>query len=228
MKVSAIIPAAGLGLRMKSSCPKPFMLLKERFVLLYTLDAICNHPLIDEVILVVNKRYISKAKSIIKDNNYKNIKLVSGGKSRSESVLNGLGRVSRKYKYVLIHDGARPLVTKKVITKCIKALSKDRSLNGSIAAICVKSTIKQVNTKGIVTSTPKRSRLYKIQTPQVFKKKDLVFAYKNVPFKDLGKYKDDSQILEEFKYKIKVVTSTDSNIKITTPSDLKMAKALMR
>jgi len=229
MKICAIIPAAGIGCRMKSEISKPFLRLKNKFIFLHTLEKICECKLIDEVVLVIGKKLYSKVNSTIKKIEFRKVRhLVVGGKYRAESVLNGLKYVSEEHDYVLIHDGARPLITQKVIVDCINALINNNYLAGAIVGVPVKYTIKKVYSgKKIVQSTLDRSTLWEIQTPQIFKRASLVEAYNNIPSEKLKHYSDDSQVLEKVKVKIKVVRGDEINIKITTPSDLVVAEAVI-
>ena len=224
MKVLAIVPAAGSGKRLKKSCDKPFIEINSKPLLFYALKALETSPLIDEIILVVAKKRISMALNLVRRFRFKKVsKIVRGGKTRSESVANGLKLLKKSNAdYVFIHDGVRPFLEKSLIERCIKAAKK---FGSSVACVRVKPTIK-AERKGFILKTLERSALLEAQTPQVFRKDLILKAYKNK--KMLFSSTDDSRLVEKSGHKVRVVAGSNKNIKVTTPEDLLLAKALLK
>jgi 2-C-methyl-D-erythritol 4-phosphate cytidylyltransferase len=146
---------------------------------------------------------------------------VAGGSERQYSVWNGLKRVADAADVVLVHDAARPLVTAQTIEAVIKAA---REQGAAIAAVPEKNTIKVVSDAGIVKSTPVRSTLWAVQTPQGFRKEILIEANEKAETDGfLGT--DDASLVERLGRPVHVVMSDYSNIKVTTPEDLLVAEA---
>ncbi|NQT22762.1 MAG: 2-C-methyl-D-erythritol 4-phosphate cytidylyltransferase [Candidatus Omnitrophica bacterium] len=224
MKVLAIIPAAGSGKRLKKNCDKPFIEVNSKPLLFYALNALESSPLIDEIILVVAKKRISKALNLVRRFRFRKvIKIIRGGKTRSESVSNGLKLLKKSNAdLVFIHDGVRPFLEKSLIERCIKAAKK---FGSSVACVPVKPTIK-AERNGFILKTLERSTLLEAQTPQVFRKDLILKAYKNK--KMLVCSTDDSKLVEKIGHKVRIVEGSNRNIKVTTPEDLLLAKALLK
>jgi 2-C-methyl-D-erythritol 4-phosphate cytidylyltransferase len=226
MRITAIIPAAGCGRRMKSGEDKPFIKVCGREIVCYSLMAMERISAISEVVVVAGKKNIKRIKAIVDREGFKKVKnIVSGGSLRCESVLKGLD-VSDKYSdYILIHDCARPLVEKNIIENTIKSALKN---NCAIAAVKVKPTIKQVFPGGeFIKNTLRRELLWEAQTPQVFKADIIKGAYSKAG-KAMSNFTDDSGLVENAGYKVKIVESSYRNIKITTREDLIIAEALLK
>jgi len=223
MYVSAIVLAAGKGLRFRSRIPKPLAKIKSVPVIVYSLKLFNKHPLIKDIILVVNsqnKRLISREVARYKIN--KVCCIVQGGSRRQDSVANGLGEINKKSDLVLIHDSARPLIEKDTVTKAIKEASH---AGAAVVGVAVKPTIKLVSADRTVKMTLDRRRLWEAQTPQVFKKKLIEKAFKK--FGNLN-VTDDAMLVEKLGGKVKMVQGSYTNIKITTPEDLVIAEAIIR
>jgi 2-C-methyl-D-erythritol 4-phosphate cytidylyltransferase len=220
MKVQVIIVAAGSGVRFKSKIPKPFVLLKSRPLIAYSLAVFEKAKAIDSVIIAGHKDFLNRFKNL--GRTFKKLKvIVPGGATRAESVQCGLAAVDEDATHVLVHDAARPLVDGAMIDRILAALKKDKAV---IVAVPVKSTIKRVNPKTmIVEDTPARDLLWDVQTPQGFHKDVLIKAHAR--FK--GDATDDAMMVESFGIKVKVVMGDYRNIKITTPEDLNIAKGLI-
>jgi len=227
MKVSAIITSAGKSNRMKRAfqTEKPYILLKQKPILAHTLSAFDKIDWINEIILVVGNQHVDRApKEIIKRYKLKKVNVVTaGGRTRTDSVRNGLAAVSPDADIILIHDGARPFVTKKTITDCIKTA---RKFGAAIAAVPATSTIKTASNTDFVKSTPDRKTLWEVQTPQAFRKDLILTAHKEARKKRIAAT-DDSCLVERLKRKVKIVMGSYDNIKITTPIDLKIAEAIL-
>ena len=221
-QISVIIVAAGSSNRMRLKTNKIFLDLCGQSVIERTINAFVNIPEIFEIILVTKKEFFDDFKDIL-NNISINIRLVEGGSSREESTFNGLLKVSKDSNYVICHDGARPLVSKKTILNVINELESYKAV---ITGVKSKDTIKVLSSDYEVISTPDRSSLYNIQTPQAFDKKVLLDGYKKF-FEENGFATDDSSIVEKLNVRIKLVEGEYSNIKITTIEDIYYARVLL-
>jgi 2-C-methyl-D-erythritol 4-phosphate cytidylyltransferase len=221
VKVSAVVPAAGLGLRLKYSIAKPLALVNNIPIIVHTLKRLCSHPLISEIIVVFNAKDISELKRLLKKNRIKKIKdVVEGGSTRTQSVKNGL-KILGETDYVLIHDGVRPFIKHEIITQAIKAAKR---YGAAVTGLPLKSTIKRINPKNLeVEYTLRRNEIMEVQTPQVFKKDLIIRAYTKADDKDAP---DDAFLVECLKRPVKVIEGSCLNIKITTPEDLLLAQAI--
>lgn len=222
---SVVIVSAGKGSRMKADINKQFLKIGDKEVIAHTIDKFYNNKNIGEIIIVVRedeKEFFQE--NIINKYGYKNIKIAFGGKERQDSVYNGLKEADEKCEIVLIHDGARPFVTNEIIDKSIEGAKEYKS---TIVGVPVKDTIKIVDENKDVCDTPNRSRLWAIQTPQVFDYSLIVKAHEKAKN---NKYygTDDSMLMEYLGYDVKVIEGSYDNIKITTPEDLKIAQEILR
>ena len=148
--------------------------------------------------------------------------VVSGGKSRQESVGKGLNALGKDVKLAAVHDGARPLITWQLIDCCIRAAN---TYGAAAPAIPVKDTIKTVE-GGIVVNTPERAKLRAVQTPQVFDI-DLLKGALLKAYQDGAEVTDDCSAVERLGMKVKIVEGDEKNLKVTTPMDLKIAQMLL-
>lgn len=221
---SAIIPASGLGRRLSRGTGKAFVPLLGKPLIVFTLYPFELSDSIDEIVLVVGKEDIPRAEQIIKDYEIKKVnRIVAGGKERQDSVWNGLRAISPDTELVVIHDGARPLVSAKIIEDSIKTA---REYGAAIAAIPVTDTIKTSSDGRMVESTLDRSKLYAIQTPQTFKREIIIAAYEHAYAE--GFYgTDDASLVERMGFPVALVAGSHENIKITTPTDIQIAEAIM-
>ena len=223
MFVSAIVPAAGSGLRLNRPLPKPLVKFNKRPIFIHTLSILSRHPDIKEIILVVSSQTLDLTKRYLKKYRIAKIKaLVIGGARRRDSVQSGLKWVSRQADLVLIHDAARPFIKLNMISRGIKEAKKS---GAAILGVPVKSTVKEITAGSKVLRTLRRERLYEIQTPQVFKRDLIINAYKRFP--NLGAV-DDSSLVERLGRQVAVVPGSYCNIKITTPEDLVFARAIFK
>lgn len=225
MKVCALVPAAGLGLRLKANTVKPLVAIDKDSIIIHTLRKLSSHPLIDEIYVIFNPRHIKKAKDLIIKNKIKKVKgVIGGGATRTQSVANGLDKI-KDADLVLIHDGVRPFIDIKIITKVIKSAAK---YGAAIVGIPVKATIKRVKDKTPeVDCTLRRDEIWEIQTPQVFKKDLIMRAYRSIKDGECG-LPDDAFLVERLGYRVALVMGSSLNIKITTPEDLILAMAIKR
>lgn len=223
MKTQAIIPAAGIGVRLKSALPKPLILIRQRPIIAYTLDVFEQCPLVDSVILVVNENYLDNFKTIVSHYGFKKVvHVVPGGQTRQASVTNGLKVLDQETDLVVIHDGARPFVLPEKVSEAVVTAQKE---NAVIVGVPTKATIKQIDTQNsLVFKTLNRRELWEAQTPQVFKRELLVKAYEQAgdPLAT-----DDSILVEESGQPVKMIMGDYKNIKITTEDDLLLAHVLV-
>jgi len=227
MKIVALIVAAGQGKRMNSKIGKPFIPIIGKPILFYTLKKFENCELIDQIYLVINgseKEYCLK--NVILKYRFKKVQeLILGGDTRQMSVFNGLNLIDSDADIVVIHDGARPLVNEKIILESIKTSQKYGAV---VAAIPSKDTIKEVENNFFIHTTLDREKIWRAQTPQTFKYKLILSAYKKA-FKSGYFATDDAALLEKSGYKVKMIKGSEENIKITSPFDIAIAeKYLMR
>jgi len=231
----ALIVAAGKGTRMGAEGGKQFLPLAGKPVLAHTLAAFQQASSIDAIIIITAEENFDRCLSVI--DTYSIIKanganganranrIVIGGAERQDSVYNGLqaAREFEQAKVVVVHDGARPLVTPRLIDDAIVNLVE---CDGVVVGIPAKDTIKLVD-DGFVIETPDRSKTWQVQTPQAFLFEPLLRAHEKARAE--GFYgTDDSMLMERYGSKIKVITGLEENIKITTPIDLVLAEAILK
>ena len=228
----AIIVAAGSGKRLDSKKNKQYIEVQGKPLLYYSLRAFQDSS-IDEIVLVTKEDEIEYCqKEIVEKYKITKVsKIVAGGNERYESVYKGL-EVVNPDSYVLIHDGARPMVSVALIERMMKAVVKYKAC---IAAVPVKDTIKRISMDGRVVETLVRSALQSIQTPQAFPAKNLQEAY-GYMFSTLQvlnnrselSITDDSMIMETYgKQTVHIVMGDYANIKVTTQDDLVLANAFL-
>lgn len=244
MKITAIVPAAGLGKRFGPGKNKPFQILGGKPLIVWSLETLVSVNEIVDVIPVFKAEDMEHGQNIIEEYNLSKIKRIApGGKERQDSVYNGLKLIEDTESIVLIHDGVRPLIDKDLIENVIKELLIPpappppeaevkggmgglHGVDGVILGVPVKDTIKEAE-DGIIKSTLKRSSLWAIQTPQVFLYSSILQAYDRA-MKEGFYSTDDAALVERNSGKIKVVMGSHKNIKITTPEDLAIAEVLLR
>lgn len=223
-KVTAIVLAAGSGSRMKSQTKKQFMELKGKPVIWYSLFAF-EQSEVNQIILVTGKEDIEYCKkNIVEKYGLKKVAaIVPGGKERYESVYLGLREA--KGEIVLIHDGARPLISGDIIKRCIEGAE---CYDACVAGMPVKDTIKITKEDNIIDSTPERERVWITQTPQAFKYELIKKAYDNMNKSKSIKVTDDAMVVEKYgSHEVRFVEGSYSNIKITTPEDIALAETLL-
>ena len=224
-KITAIVLAAGTGSRMNSSIKKQFMEIKGKPVIWYSLFAFESYG-IDQIILVTGKEDIEYCKKeIVEKYGFTKVTdIVAGGDERYQSVYNGLQAVSGDI--VLIHDGARPLISHEIIDRCIKG---GMDYGACIAGMPVKDTIKIVDEDRIVTDTPDRKNTWITQTPQCFLYELVKTVYDKMQGSNCENITDDAMVIERFSdHKVKFVEGDYSNIKVTTPEDILIAELLLK
>lgn len=218
----AIVLAAGQGKRMKSNVQKQYLLIKDKPVLYYTLNAFETSPLISEIILVTGKDEIEYCrKEIVEKYGFRKVhKITAGGKERYHSVYEGLQAVSEA-DYVFIHDGARPFVDEEILKRVCAAV---KEYEACVVGMPVKDTIKIADEACFAAWTPDRRKIWQIQTPQAFEYHLIKNAYEKLMEEEPQGITDDAMVLETMtEHKVKLVEGSYRNIKITTPEDLDIA-----
>lgn len=230
IRTTAIVLAAGQGKRMRSSVHKQYLLIKDKPVLYYSLKAFEDSARINDIILVVGEGEEAYCKKEIQENyGFCKIRaIVLGGKERYHSVAYGIRSIKWDCGYVFIHDGARPFVDAGIIERAFDGVKQS---GACVVGMPAKDTIKIADADGYVESTPDRTRLWQIQTPQVFERTLIANAYEKLLAEEKKlradgiTITDDAMVVEHFmEIPVKLVQGSYQNIKITTPEDLKIAE----
>ncbi len=235
---TAIVLAAGSGKRMNSAVAKQYLMLKDKPVIWYALQAFEQSTVIDRVILVVGAGEIESCKeNIVKEYGFtKVVTVIEGGAERYLSVWEALKWLKEQVpaeenEYIFIHDGARPFVNEKIIADTFEAA---KEYGACVAAMPVKDTIKIADEDGFAKETPNRKMVWAVQTPQVFKGSMITEAYGELvrrldELKEKGiEITDDAMVVETITgKKVKLVQASYENIKITTSEDMKIAESLI-
>ncbi len=220
-----VIVAAGTGSRMNMGINKQFIKLEGKEIIAYTIEKFYNNSNIEDIVVVVKEDESEFFKKEILDKyNFKNVKIAYGGKERQDSVYNGLKLLDEKCDVVLIHDGARPFVSDKIIDKSIEEAKEHKAI---VVGVPVKDTIKVIDNDKNIVDTPNRSVLWAVQTPQTFDYNILIDAYKDA-FKNKFYGTDDAMLVERIGYKVKMLEGSYNNIKITTQEDLNIGSQILR
>jgi 2-C-methyl-D-erythritol 4-phosphate cytidylyltransferase len=222
---SAIIAAAGSSKRMQGQ-DKLWLPLAGRLTLARAIDVFDASPLIDRIVLVLNAERLAEAEQLCRQEGWQKIVgIVAGGERRQDSVrlgLDALARINPRCDWVMIHDGARPLVTHTILEAGLEAA---RQHQAAIAAVPVKDTIKHIQ-HGFVTATIDRSQHVAIQTPQVFSF-PLIHSAHHAPAAQED-VTDDAALLERLGHRVAIFPGSYSNIKITTLEDVQIAEAFLK
>ncbi|WP_315074822.1 2-C-methyl-D-erythritol 4-phosphate cytidylyltransferase [uncultured Clostridium sp.] len=222
--VSAIVLAGGRGKRMGAVQSKQYIDLNGKPILYYTLKQFIVNKLIDYIILVVPEDEIGYCKNkVLNKYGLKVDKLVSGGKERQDSVYNALSQLENS-DIVLIHDGARPFVSHKIINDAVKYAEIYKA---AAPGVMPKDTIKVKGENNFSVETLMRNNLVAIQTPQAFEFNLIYSCHKEVKKRGIA-VTDDTSVVEFFGNKVYIYEGNYTNIKITTPEDLALAKYLVR
>ncbi len=223
--VSAVIVAAGGSVRMGIADSKQFIPLLSHPAIEYTLSAFQKCRLINEIIVVCRGQDIERIRQIADKNNFSKVtQLVEGGASRAESVRNGVKAANERAKYLAIHDGARPLITIEEIERVVEAAFET---GAATLGTSVTDTIKVVDGFNKIESTPLRSQLRAVQTPQVFEKELYKFALENAGDNAIN-FTDDCSLIENMGGEVEVVMGSKENIKLTTQIDVVIAESILR
>ena len=222
-KCSAVILAAGSSQRMGKD--KTFMELGSVPVLVRTLQAFDKSEHVDEIIVVTRVDRIEDTATICHGYGISKLKMViGGGATRMESALAGVSACAKDAKLIAIHDGARPFVTQDLISRTVYAAEKYIS---AVPVIPSTDTLKIVDENGVVTGTPDRSKVFRVQTPQIFHAEMIKGALTKAATEHLS-ITDDCSAMDMMGVKTHVVEGDPDNIKLTTPNDIIVAEAILR
>lgn len=212
-----ILAAGGIGSRVGASLPKQFLPLSGKPIALYSFDLFCQMDEIDEIVVVCEPKYRFYFSS-----QEKPVLFADPGKRRQDSILNGFLRASKKAKILCTHDSARPFIEKKEL---LTLLEKAAEMGAATLAAPVICTIKKCDANGRVEKTLDRSRLWEIQTPQAIQR-DLFERGFSYVLENCLEITDDTSLAELLGAEVAIVASPHRNFKITTPTDMAVAKIL--
>lgn len=226
----AIIFAGGTGTRMNTkSRPKQFLEIHGKPVLIYTLEKFQNHPLIDAIILVCLDSWIEYAQNLLdRFSITKVVRIVLGGKTGQESIYNGIKTAKEEFEensVVLIHDGVRPLIDESTITECIDQTKKNGNaitVSPAIETIFLKN--KNSNCVGQIFD---RSKCEMAKAPQCFRLQDICEAHEKARREGMTNFIDSASLMQHYGYELYMVEGPAENIKITTPSDFYIFRAIL-
>lgn len=226
--VAAVLAAAGRGERMRSvasGISKPFVSLHGRPMLAWALRPFQESSLVEEIVVVTapGAAELCRESVVLPYRFTKVSKVVEGGRERQLSVRNGLGALSPETKFVAVHDGARPLLTRDLLDEAISiAIEKGAAVSG----VPVKDTLKLLDDEGRITRTPDRALFWAVHTPQVFGFRVLMQAHEQAQAEGfIGT--DDSSLVERMGFTVHMVKGSYENFKITTPEDLALAEIVL-
>jgi len=222
VRVFAIIPASGKGKRSSTDVPKQYLKFSGKELIAYTLEVFQNNNLIDEITISAEPEYFSLLNEIKKKFNLtKIIKVVEGGEERQDSVYNALKAIKADDNdLIAVHDAARPLLPDNILTNAINTAKEKGN-----ALVCLKARDTLLKGDQVVREYVDRSEMYYVQTPQIFKYKDLMNAMKKAYEKNfIGT--DESMLIKELGIDINIVEGSMLNFKVTTATDIEMFKKL--
>ena len=216
---TAIIVAAGTGTRFKSEIPKQFVEIFGKPVIIHTLDRFDACDLIDELVLVLASDAIDTFPAIAANRHFvKPIRLVTGGKTRAESVRNGLDAIGPNTEIIAVHDGARPLVS---VSEISQVITKAAEVGAACLVAPITDTVKQVE-GGNIVGTVDRNKLRRALTPQAFRAGILREAFEGIDLNEA--ITDECFLVEQTGREIAFIEGSPRNIKITNPDDIVLAK----
>jgi 2-C-methyl-D-erythritol 4-phosphate cytidylyltransferase len=224
---TAIIVAAGEGLRVGGDVPKIYLPVCGRPMVLRTLDRFFSAQAVERVILVIGASEFSRCETMLRRDftlGNRSWTLQSGGATRQQSVKKGLEKIDADTDIIVIHDGARPFVSSALIDRCVEAAQDKGAV---VVGLPVRDTIKIVSDDRWVQRTPARSSLWEIQTPQAFRKELIVEAHDRAS-REAVEATDDAMLVEGMGNPVFVLDGERNNMKITTPEDVWLAETLMR
>lgn len=226
MRVVAIIPAGGSGKRIGGELAKQYLPLLGIPLLAHTLMAFQSSAAVDDIFLVVPEGDLHYVRQMIieKHGLPKVSRILAGGRQRQDSVKNGLDAVGSDYDIVVIHDGVRPLVSEDFIHQAVLKALKEKAVTFGVP---VRDTVKTVDNEGWVGETLNREGLWLTQTPQAFEREIIKRAYQ-VAYEDHFYGTDDASLVERIGIKVRMISGSDDNIKITTRDDIGWGEFLLK
>lgn len=224
-RTTALVPAAGRGLRMGGSVPKQFLALGGEPIILHTLRVFQASPAIDEIILAVPQAEMDYCLTqIVAQYHFTKVtKVVPGGQERQDSVRHALEAVRDDVDVVVVHDAVRPFVTEQMIAEVVRMA---QAKGAAIIALPMKDTVKQVGADHVIERTVDRQALWLAQTPQAFRRDWLLVAHRKAHAEGV-RATDDAFLIEWCGHPVSVVEGSGENIKVTRPEDMMIGEAIL-
>lgn len=220
---AAVIVAAGSSQRMGSD--KIFASLGGLPVLVRSIRAFEENELVDEIVVVTREEKLGQVADLVKKYALNKVsKVILGGKTRVESCLAGVSEVDHRAELIAIHDGARPLVSQRIIRDTVRAA---QDLYAAVPVVRSTDTLKLLDEKGVIAGSVDRETIYRVQTPQVFRA-DLIKGALTEAMKRELPITDDSSAMELMGIQTHTVEGDEDNLKLTTPRDLVLAEAILK
>ena len=227
MLAAAIVLAAGEGRRIGGNTSKIFLPLAGRPLVLRTLDRVFAARTVENVVLVTAAHEIARCETLLSSDDALRgcpCELQVGGATRQQSAKRGLEKIGSDTDIVVIHDGARPFVSGGLIDRCVEFAADKGAV---VVGLPVSDTIKVVSQDRHILSTPERSSLWEIQTPQVFQRALIVEAHEQAERKGI-EVTDDAMLIERLRKRVYIIDGERTNFKITVPEDVWLAETLIR
>ena len=225
--LTVIVPAAGAGRRMGFGKNKAFITIRDNPLLVLCMKMLAETGMVRRVIVVTRAWEITETELMLKEyqDRFPGIswQVTAGGRERQDSVANGLALIADESGYVAVHDGARPFAGTEVFAR---TFARAKECGAAIAAVPLKDTVKIVDARGVVVSTPDRSSLCAVQTPQIFEINVLRKGYDFLKEHPVA-VTDDASLVEASGHPVAVAEGSYENIKVTTPEDLLLAEKIL-
>lgn len=220
-----MVLAGGTGSRVGAPVPKQFLPLGDRTILEHSVSAFLEHPGVDDVLVVMASGHVDRALALLAGLP-RPTRVVEGGANRSDSTRAALAALDAGTDRVLLHDAARPLVSRRIIDDCLTALADHPAVNVAIPAT---DTIMEVSENGVLRSVPPRERMWQVQTPQCFHVPVIRAAYDLAARDPAFTATDDTSVVRRYlpDTPIQIVTGDPVNLKITNALDLRVAELLL-
>ena len=220
----AVVPAGGLGVRMKGGDPKQFINLGHRPILVHTLAKLAACPSLEGMVVATPADEIERTEELIKRFGIGKIQaVVPGGDTRQGSVFLGLSALDPSFDYVVVHDGVRPLVDQTILDRVMLAA---RENGAATAGIKVQDTLAEVDRHSHISTMPSRAKLWQVQTPQAFWRPILIKAH-NKAWADAHIGTDEAGLVVRMGHEVIMVEGSPLNLKVTTKHDLELAEAMI-
>ena len=225
--LTVIVPAAGAGRRMGFGKNKAFITIRDIPLLVLCMKMLAETGMVRRVIVVTRAWEITETEWMLREyqDRFPGIswQVTAGGRERQDSVANGLALIADESGYVAVHDGARPFAGTEVFAR---TFARAKECGAAIAAVPLKDTVKIVDARGLVVSTPDRSSLCAVQTPQIFEINVLRKGYSFLKEHPVA-VTDDASLVEASGHPVAVAEGSYENIKVTTPEDLLLAEKIL-
>ncbi len=220
--VGVAIPAAGSGTRMGGT-KKAWLELGGRPLLQHSIEPFLSHPDVTSIGIALAAEDVGAPPNWLRDLDPR-IRLVAGGATRLHSVRAALSVLDPEAGIILVHDAARPFVTREIIDRCVRVA---RSGEGAVAGWPSVDTLKEVDGSGRILATPDRASIWRAQTPQAFPREALLAAYQ-AAIEEGADATDDATLFARSGGKVRMVEGAPWNLKVTHPEDLRIAEVLLR